>query len=109
MHYGVIYMQTVRKPILIPLHREELIDIINDIMELKTNQEWNEIMEGAKFPYGPVNKLAEVFQDAQVIHNGMVHEMVHDKVGPIKVVSMGDQILKPKIAHFLVMILFFQK
>ena len=39
----------------------------------------DEIREWAKFQYGPMNKLSQVFQDPQVLHNGMVREMVSEK------------------------------
>lgn len=68
-------------------NRDKLVAIINEIMQKKTNQEWNEALVGAKFPYGPVNGVAQVFQDAQVKHNEMVVEMDHATVGPVKVVG----------------------
>ena len=32
-----------------------------------TNAEWNRVFEGARFPYGAVNSLKEVFDDPQVM------------------------------------------
>jgi hypothetical protein len=58
-------------------------------MSEKTNREWNEIFSSAqaRFPFGPVNNLAAVFSDEQVLHNKMVVEMEHEKVGTIKQVK----------------------
>ena len=42
----------------------------------------------AKFPYGPVNKLSEVFRDTQVQHNKMEIEMEHENAGRIKQVHI---------------------
>ena len=64
-------------------NREILVDIIEEALNGNTNEELDEIMDGAKFPYGPVNKLSQVFQDPQVLHNGMVRKMVHESVGEI--------------------------
>ena len=64
-------------------HRHKLIEIIETQMQMKTNSEWSQIMEGAKFPYGPVNPLKDVFEDPQVVHNQMVREMHHDSLGKI--------------------------
>ena len=55
-------------------HRIELIEIIEHVMKQKTNKEWNMILNGAKFPYGPVNELKEVFADSQVLHNDITHQ-----------------------------------
>ena len=33
----------------------------------KTTAEWLERFEGASFPYGPINDMAEVFEDPQVV------------------------------------------
>ena len=59
-------------------------------MSEKSNAEWNDIFTAARarFPYGPVNKLADVFTDQQVIHNKMVVEMDHQQVGKIKQVIL---------------------
>ena len=35
----------------------------------KTNQEWQEVMEGCKFPYGPINNMEGAFSDPQVRGN----------------------------------------
>ena len=69
-------------------------------MKEKTNAEWDKIFGGeetkgeilpdsrkrmrAKFPYGPVNNLSEVFQDAQVTYNRTEIDMEHENVGKIK-------------------------
>ena len=65
-------------------NRSELLDILEDRMKLKTNKEWNQVMEGAKFPYGPVNRLKEVFEDPQVEHNQMMRTMPDGTFGDIK-------------------------
>ena len=62
-------------------HRTELVQIIESQLQMRTNSEWNEILEGAKFPYGPVNPLKDVFEDPQVLHNQMVRKMEHEALG----------------------------
>ena len=62
-------------------HRIELVQIIETQLQMRTNSEWNEILEGAKFPYGPVNPLKDVFEDPQVLHNQMVRTMDHESLG----------------------------
>ena len=62
-------------------------------MVQKTNKEWNEKLNGAKFPYGPVNELKEVFADPQVLHNDMLQSMEHPILGQIKQVSLIKKML----------------
>ncbi len=47
-------------------NRGDLIAVLAALMKTKTNQEWNGIFEGAKFPYGAVNTFNDVFKDPQV-------------------------------------------
>jgi len=58
-------------------------------MMSKTNQEWNDIFveSKARFPFGSVNNLQDVFKDPQVVHNKTVRLMNHKTVGEIKQVS----------------------
>ena len=65
-------------------------------MSNKTNSEWNELFFSARarFPFGPVNNLAAVFSDPQVVHNKMVVEMDHPTVGKIK--QVGKKAKSPK-------------
>lgn len=73
-------------------HRAELTEIIENEMVQKTNKEWNEKLNGAKFPYGPVNELKEVFADPQVLHNDMLQSMEHPILGQIKQVNLIKKI-----------------
>jgi len=81
-------------------HRVELIRILTNRLRQKSNAEWNELFGGkeksgvdksikqrAKFPYGPVNNLSQVFQDPQVKFSEMETTMEHNTVGKIKQVG----------------------
>ena len=68
-------------------NRAELVATLTDKLRTKTNSEWNEIFEGAKFPYGAVNNFREVFRDPQVVYNGMEQTIEHESVGKIKQVA----------------------
>ena len=77
--------------------KQSTFQIITRALKEKTNSEWDKIFGGegesstlntkgkrAKFPYGPVNNLSQVFQDTQVKHNKMEIDMDHKNVGKIK-------------------------
>ena len=80
--------------------------IITKTLKQKTNFEWDRIFSGkeesemthrngtqAKFPYGPVNNLAQVFGDPQVKYNKMEMVMEHENVGEIKQVNLSHIII----------------
>ncbi len=57
------------------------------IFHNRSNKDWDKCLEGAKFPYGPVNNLKQVFADPQVRHNQMIRDMTHSGIGKIKQVN----------------------
>ena len=48
--------------------REEVVARIAAILQTRSNVEWCQAFQGVSFPYGPVNKMSEVFEDPQVVH-----------------------------------------
>jgi crotonobetainyl-CoA:carnitine CoA-transferase CaiB-like acyl-CoA transferase len=52
-------------------HREELIAILAGVIARRTRREWIEALEAATVPCGPINDLAQVFADPQVVHRGL--------------------------------------
>jgi crotonobetainyl-CoA:carnitine CoA-transferase CaiB-like acyl-CoA transferase len=67
------------------VHRDELVPILAAIIETKTRAEWVALLGAADVPCGPVNTLADVFKDPQVLHNEMVVQLDHPKAGVINV------------------------
>ncbi|MBS7246922.1 MAG: CoA transferase [Candidatus Jordarchaeales archaeon] len=67
--------------------RDELHEIIQEIIVNRTLNEWLRIFEENDVPCGPVNSLREVFSDPHVLHREMVTEVEHAKVGKIKQVG----------------------
>ena len=47
-------------------NRTELVGKLSQALSRKTNREWCEAFNGVSFPYGPVNKMSEVFEEPQV-------------------------------------------
>ncbi len=56
---------------------------LTPITRERSVSEWTEILEKAQVPGGPINDIARVFQDPQVIARGMRLELQHPKYGPI--------------------------
>ncbi len=58
-------------------HRAELIPMLRQTTVMKTTAEWIALLENAAVPCGPINDLAGVFADPQVIHRGLRVDMPH--------------------------------
>ena len=68
--------------------REELVRMIEERLQARSRDEWVEAFGAAGLPAGPINSVAHVFSDPQVLHRGMVEEIVHPTAGKIKLVGI---------------------
>ena len=66
-------------------NREVLISVMAKKFREKDRQSWLELFEGSRFPFGPINSVAEAFKDPQVLHNNMIVSIDHPTAGIIKV------------------------
>ncbi len=58
-------------------HREQLVALLAERFRTRTRAQWLDALESAKVPAGPINNLAEVFDDPQVGHRGIVQVVDH--------------------------------
>ena len=58
-------------------HREELVQIVQEIMRTRSKHDWIVALEAASVPCGPINNMQEVFENPQVQHRGMRVEIPH--------------------------------
>ena len=58
-------------------NRGELIPLLRQATLMKTTAEWICLLENAAVPCGPINDLAAVFADPQVLHRGLHVDMPH--------------------------------
>ncbi|KAJ1520273.1 hypothetical protein ONE63_004475 [Megalurothrips usitatus] len=72
-------------------HREILMQILKDRFYSKTRDEWLELLEGASFPYGPVNSIGDVFRDPHIRATEAVKSVDHPIAGKIKLVAPAVQ------------------
>ncbi|CAK1549572.1 unnamed protein product [Leptosia nina] len=68
-------------------HREEIVQIISEIIKTKSKREWSELFRNASFPNGPVNTMKDVFEDKHVREIRLVKELEHPEAGKIKMVG----------------------
>lgn len=62
-------------------HRGELIPLIRQATVFRTTAEWVAALEEAGVPCGPINDLAQVFADPQVLARGMRVDLAHPLAG----------------------------
>ena len=62
-------------------NREALVGEIGKICRLKTTAAWVRLLGAAAVPCGPINNLAEVFEDAQVKHRKLRFDLRHARGG----------------------------
>lgn len=68
-------------------NRDELKTLLDDIFQGKTNEQWSEVFKSAKFPFGPVNNIEEVFADPHVRDIKIVKKLEHPQAGTVRVVG----------------------
>ncbi len=62
-------------------NRKDLAEILDPIVAARTSAFWLKELETQNIGCGPINSLAQVFNDPQVIAREMVHEMRHSANG----------------------------
>ena len=68
-------------------NRAELIPLIRQATVFKTTAEWVSQLEQAGVPCGPINDLAQMFQDPQVQARGLAIEIPHPLAGSVPQVA----------------------
>ena len=68
-------------------NRDALNEAIEAITRDKTSAAWIEALNRAGVPSGPIYRMNEVFEDAQVRHLGMTRTVPHPVLGEVEVVG----------------------
>ncbi|HEK1690742.1 TPA: CoA transferase [Pseudomonas putida] len=68
-------------------NRSQLIPLIRQATVFKTTAEWVSQLEAAGVPCGPINDLAQMFQDPQVLARGLAVSMPHALGGSVPQVA----------------------
>lgn len=68
-------------------NRAELIPLIRQATVFKTTVEWVAALEAVGVPCGPINDLAAVFEDPQVLARGLKVELPHALAGAVAQVA----------------------
>jgi crotonobetainyl-CoA:carnitine CoA-transferase CaiB-like acyl-CoA transferase len=68
-------------------NREELVGVLQEEFCKREADEWVQEIRGAGVPCGPVNDLADVFEDGHVLGSGILQEVDHPTVGLLKLLA----------------------
>jgi crotonobetainyl-CoA:carnitine CoA-transferase CaiB-like acyl-CoA transferase len=68
-------------------HRAELVTVLSGILAERTSAQWIAALEPVAVPCGPINDLAQVFEDPQVRARGMRTEAPHPLAGTVPMVA----------------------
>jgi crotonobetainyl-CoA:carnitine CoA-transferase CaiB-like acyl-CoA transferase len=64
-------------------HRALLVPLLADRLRRRTTAEWLEQLGAAQVPCGPINDLAQVFADPQVVHRELRIDLPHPVAGRV--------------------------
>ncbi len=68
-------------------NREELVGVLQEELRKRPADDWVEVIRGAGVPCGPVNTLADVFEDEHVRSTDVLGEVDHPTVGTLRMIS----------------------
>ena len=68
-------------------NRAELIPLLRQITVMRTTKDWIALLETVGVPCGPINTIADVFDDPQVKARGIQFHMQHPVAGEIPLVA----------------------
>jgi crotonobetainyl-CoA:carnitine CoA-transferase CaiB-like acyl-CoA transferase len=68
-------------------NRSELTRLLADVFRKKTQREWLELLEAAGVPNGPINDIAQVFEEPQVKARSVRVELEHPVAGRLALVA----------------------
>jgi crotonobetainyl-CoA:carnitine CoA-transferase CaiB-like acyl-CoA transferase len=68
-------------------NRATLVPILEALLASRPSAQWIAALEAARVPCGPINDLAGVFTDPQVIHRGLKTRLDHPLAGAVDLVA----------------------
>ncbi len=82
-------------------NRVELTRLLQEIFSRRSTREWLELLEAAGVPNGPINNVAQVFEEPQVMARGVRVELEHAVAGPLPTVASPMRFSGTPLQHKL--------
>lgn len=67
-------------------NRAVLVPLLEQMVALRTRDEWIALLEAVGVPCGPINDIGEVFENPQVQARGIAMDMPHPSAGKVTLV-----------------------
>lgn len=80
-------------------NRAELVARLAPLLSARASKDWIGALEAAGVPCGPINDLAEVFDDPQVRHRGMRVTAPHPVAGAVPMVASPIRLSGTPVRH----------
>jgi len=80
-------------------NRDELKRLLDAIFARRTKKEWVERLEAAGVPNGPINDIAQVFEEPQVKARGIKVEVAHPVAGTLPMVASPMRFSATPLEH----------
>jgi crotonobetainyl-CoA:carnitine CoA-transferase CaiB-like acyl-CoA transferase len=80
-------------------HRDALVEGLAPVLAARGTGEWIEAFEAAGVPCGPINDLAQVFEDPHVRERGLRVEVPHPRCGTVPVVASPIRLSETPVHH----------
>jgi formyl-CoA transferase len=80
-------------------NREALLVIVRELIGARTRQYWLSALEQASVPCGPINNMAQVFEDPQVIDRKMRVDIPHPLSGTVPSVANPMRLSETPVSY----------
>jgi formyl-CoA transferase len=70
------------------VNRDTLVPLLDAVMRTRPQAQWLAAFEAAQIPGGPINRLDQVFADAQIAAHGLLFDMSHPVAGRVPQVGL---------------------
>jgi crotonobetainyl-CoA:carnitine CoA-transferase CaiB-like acyl-CoA transferase len=80
-------------------NRAELTRLLGAVFKKRTKGEWLELLEAAGVPNGPINDVAQVFEEPQVKARGVRIELEHPAAGKLPLVASPMRFSETPVEH----------
>jgi crotonobetainyl-CoA:carnitine CoA-transferase CaiB-like acyl-CoA transferase len=80
-------------------NRAVLTPLLANTFARRTTREWVESLEAAGVPNGPINNIAQVFEEPQVVARGVKIELEHPTAGKVPLVASPMRFSATPLEH----------
>jgi formyl-CoA transferase len=80
-------------------NRSTLVPLLAERIAHRPMHYWSDALEAAGVPCGPINDIAQVFDDPQVQHRGMRIELPHPTAGKVPLVASPIKLSRTPVEH----------